>query len=148
VVDQVPGKRDYTVRRDTARGIVIKDGQVLMIDRIRPGMHYLSTPGGGIEPGETPEQACKREIFEESSLDVTVGPELFVWEEGLHKHHFFLCTYISGVPELHHTAEEADGNPDNIHDPRWFTIEELGTYDFGYWKPLKQKILNGLMRGF
>ena len=37
-------------------------------------------PGGGVEPGETLEQALVREMREETSLRVRVGPMLFVAE--------------------------------------------------------------------
>jgi len=37
-------------------------------------------PGGGVEPGETLEEALVREMGEETSLDVAVGEMLFVAE--------------------------------------------------------------------
>jgi ADP-ribose pyrophosphatase YjhB (NUDIX family) len=37
-------------------------------------------PGGGVEPGETLEEALRREMREETSLDVAVGEMLFVAE--------------------------------------------------------------------
>ena len=51
--------------RTTARGIVIKDNQVLLMYRVRNGEHYYSIPGGGVEEGESPDTAEFREIFEE-----------------------------------------------------------------------------------
>ncbi len=139
--------RDYNSRRDTARGIVIKDGRLLLIERFRPGMHYFSTPGGGIEQRETPEQAVERELMEETSIKVSVEREIYTWQEGPHTHHFFLCTYISGEPSLHHDAEEASNGPNNVHLPRWVDLEEAASLSFGYWEPLKDRLLKDIKEG-
>ncbi len=51
-------------RRPSARAVILKDGKVLL--------NYVSKyecyefPGGGIEAGETPEQALRREVAEET----------------------------------------------------------------------------------
>ncbi|MFA5933631.1 MAG: class I tRNA ligase family protein [Candidatus Paceibacterota bacterium] len=47
--------------RDVAEGVIIKDDQVLVMEY----KNQYGLPGGGIEEGETPEQALLREIREE-----------------------------------------------------------------------------------
>ncbi|MGE6376002.1 NUDIX domain-containing protein [Peribacillus muralis] len=42
--------------------------KVAMLRRNREGTEYYVFPGGGIEKGETPETAAKREAFEELGL--------------------------------------------------------------------------------
>src|ERR1700747_2021112 len=47
------------------------DGRVLIVRRARPPAHGLYTlPGGGVELGETLEQAVIREVREETALDI------------------------------------------------------------------------------
>ncbi|MFB9661199.1 NUDIX domain-containing protein [Glycomyces mayteni] len=59
-----------TIRRRTARAVLLDHhGRVLLLDRpakIRDvGDRYFHTPGGAIEPGETPAEAAARELDEE-----------------------------------------------------------------------------------
>jgi ADP-ribose pyrophosphatase YjhB (NUDIX family) len=50
---------------------VFRDGRVLIVRRPRPPAHGLYTlPGGGVELGETLEQAVIREIREETALEI------------------------------------------------------------------------------
>ncbi|MCD0446267.1 NUDIX domain-containing protein [Glycomyces sp. A-F 0318] len=67
-----------TTRR-TARVFLFDDqGRLVLIKRTRPGEDpYWVLPGGGIDPGETPEAAVRREAFEElgahiASIDLVV----------------------------------------------------------------------------
>ena len=54
--------------RPSVRAIIVDDGRVAMIYSTRYG--YYKFPGGGIEAGETHEQALVREVAEESGLSV------------------------------------------------------------------------------
>lgn len=54
---------------------VVKDGKVLLAMKKRGlGEGKWNGPGGKVQPGETPEQACEREFFEETQAKV-VKPE-------------------------------------------------------------------------
>lgn len=59
--------------REGAYGLLIEDGKLAVV---RVGFHapfYYDLPGGGIDPGETPEQAVVREFAEETGLIVRAG---------------------------------------------------------------------------
>ncbi len=68
--------------RPSAYGIVVREGKILVSKQF--GNKY-DLPGGGIELGETPEQAVIREVKEETGLDVTkpwfvtAVTNFFVW---------------------------------------------------------------------
>ena len=66
-------KRDYAActhsfTRNSARSIIIRDKKIAMIHSRK--YDYYKFPGGGIETGETPEEAMVRETAEEAGLVV------------------------------------------------------------------------------
>lgn len=86
--------------RVSSRAIIFLEGKILLIHRKRDGKEYWVTPGGGVEEGETLEEAVKREVREEIGIDVEVGREVLrvtnhVYDED-NEQHFFACTYVSG----------------------------------------------------
>ncbi|MFE6549625.1 NUDIX domain-containing protein [Streptomyces sp. NPDC057746] len=59
-------------------GIVIQDGQILLLDQDTDGPRSWSLPGGKVENGETLADALVREMREETGLDVEVGRLLYL----------------------------------------------------------------------
>ena len=47
--------------RNRGAAIIVQEGKIALIKRIREEETYYVFPGGGIEEGETPEEATKRE---------------------------------------------------------------------------------------
>jgi 8-oxo-dGTP pyrophosphatase MutT (NUDIX family) len=99
-------------------------GRVLLVD---PNYRdYWSFPGGIIDTGEHPAQACAREVAEEVGLEVEVGRLLTVdWVDGLPDvpyplvNFMFDCGEIASDTPITLQAEELD-------DYGFFTAEEAG----------------------
>ena len=59
-------------------GILIKNDRILLVRHEKGGKSYHLLPGGGVEFGETIEQALIREFKEETGIDITVGKLVLV----------------------------------------------------------------------
>lgn len=97
----------FSKTRIGCRGIVIKDSYMLISHEVNAD--YYSIPGGGLEPGETPEECCAREICEETGYIVKPVFHFLTmneyYEEWKFISHYFLCDII-GESEQNLTANE------------------------------------------
>jgi G:T/U-mismatch repair DNA glycosylase/8-oxo-dGTP pyrophosphatase MutT (NUDIX family) len=122
--------------RVAARALVLdRDDRVLLVQYRRPGSEHTwwGTPGGGVDPGETLEQAVLRELREEVGLeDVRLGPVLwehvgqFPWERRLYRQ--TNTTYLVRVDE-HEPRATIDLAQEGVVGVRWWTQEELAASD-------------------
>lgn len=122
--------------RNSAKAIIIQGGKLLCTkNRDQWGDFYL-LPGGGQEPGETLNEALKRECMEEISAEVEPGDILYIreyigknhqfaeWDFDMHQIEFmFACTLLN---------EEAVKNgamPDSMQiGLEWLEISRLSEY--------------------
>ena len=118
-------KRSPAPQFKIAVGVVFKNGKVLITLRKSEGLlgGLWEFPGGKIRNNEKAEEACIREIREETNLIVRVDSHL---ERIKHAYtHFkinmdvFCCTYISGRVKLNGPV-----------DHRWIELDKLDDYPF------------------
>jgi 8-oxo-dGTP diphosphatase len=115
------------VTRIGCYAVISKDSMILLC-RLGEGMVHKgrwTLPGGGQDFGETLEETVTREVFEETGLNVQVGPLIShtsgIWqtqEKDIHSFQFlFLASVISG--DLTH---EIDGSTDLV---QWVDIDSI-----------------------
>lgn len=120
-------KRDYPERPIVGVGaVIVEDGRALLVRRAgEPLKGEWSIPGGVLELGETLRQGVRREVREETGLEVEVGEVLEVFDrilpdaQGRTQYHYvlvdFLCRRTGG-------EERAGGDAGEL---RWATEAEL-----------------------
>jgi 8-oxo-dGTP diphosphatase len=109
--------------------IILRDDEILLIKRAtEPALGKWSVPGGSVEMGESLTEAVKREVKEETNLEVVVGElagltDLIVKKDGVLTWHYVLINYF---------ATAADGVPTpatDVSECHWVKLSDLGNYD-------------------
>lgn len=112
--------------RPRAVGILLNNQkQVLLMLRQKAGRAYATLPGGGIEPGETPAEACARELLEEVNLVVVVGQEVLVLDNLDNHEHYFRVSHVSGQMRLGDGPEGIRNSAENSYAPQWVDVSQL-----------------------
>ncbi|WP_440940496.1 NUDIX hydrolase [Immundisolibacter sp.] len=116
--------REDTRRPQLAVGVFVFDaaGRVLLVQRGRPpAQGQWSVPGGKVEWGESVAAACRREVREETGIDVELGP-LVTWIERMDDAHHYVILDFVAVPRGDHAQPIAG---DDAADARWLHETQL-----------------------
>jgi len=115
-------EKGYQTPKVDIRGVVFKEDKILMVRETIDG--NWSLPGGWADIGLTPFEVAKKEVFEESGLEVRPIRLLAVHDKKCHPHPvdiyhvykmFILCEITGG--ELRGSIETSEVN--------WFGLNEL-----------------------
>lgn len=133
VADQAPDVTGLRIRQSVRALVVDPADRVLLVRFEFPQVTVWATPGGGVEPGETEEQALYRELDEELGLtDVEVGPH--IWSR-LHIVPFLDGSFDGQRDHVHLVrVPEFEPRPrlsweqlrsERLHELRWWSVDEL-----------------------
>lgn len=112
--------------------ILVRDGALAVIERRRVGVGtYYVLPGGGCEPGESPQDAAIREGFEELGLHLELRGLVATVAFNGNLQHYFTAAVTGGHfgggtgPEMQDPLESPGGS----HRAVWLGLAGLGGYD-------------------
>jgi len=112
--------------RLAARGIILHENRLLLVNAYKGRGDLWCAPGGGAEPHQSLPENLAREVFEETGLTVAVGAPCMLNEfhDPEHDFHqtevFFRCTLTAG------TLDPAWEDPEAIvTQRRWVTRDEM-----------------------
>jgi ADP-ribose pyrophosphatase YjhB (NUDIX family) len=118
------GYRAWASSKATACAVVVRDGHVLLARRAGEVFHgYWDLPGGFLEEGEHPLDGIRRELLEETALEVEPGHFVGVWMD-----RYGDAEDAHATLNLYWTARVLGGEAeaaDDVSELRWFHPDEL-----------------------
>lgn len=132
--------------------------QVLLVRRDKePYQGKWSFPGGSIEPGETSREAVRREVLEETGIEIElldiadVVDSIHPPDESRPGYHYVIIDFVA-VPAGSSRAvpRPRSGMPDaraatDVSDARWVPLAALDQYDL---TPLLRPVLERALRRY
>lgn len=138
----------------TRAGIVlIMDNKVALIERHRGGLDYFVFPGGGVDEGESPEQAAVREAMEELGTEVVIKQKIAEIQLGPNSRHVYFLVeqtggeFGSGVGE-EYTDSDPDSPDEGIYIPIWMPLGQLPFHENIYPVEVVKLVLRSMKEGW
>jgi len=134
------------LKKSVVSGVLVKrnDGKFLVVKKANNAGPYAGTyltPGGGVETGESADEAALRELYEETGIKVNNLKRAFFDDDvtgnwkGI-KRHFIMLLYTANYESG--TLGQTKGNDDEFEDVGWYSAEELKSMDLS---PPLEKLL-------
>jgi 8-oxo-dGTP diphosphatase len=106
------------------RAVVVRDNSLLMVKRAQePARGLWSIPGGRLQRGEYLTDAVRREVKEETGLDVEVGDLLGLFEV-VGDPHYVILDYVASTED---GSEPSAG--DDVSEVRWVPLNEIANLE-------------------
>lgn len=110
---------------DRASAIIISKRHILLIHRIRAMQEYYVFPGGHIEEGESAEEACIREVLEETGLRTAWLQPAFDYAIPTRMAHYFFIEIHPGTLTLS-GPEALKRSEENRYLLEWIPLVQVG----------------------
>lgn len=122
-------------KRKRVSAVIVKKNRILLIKRIKLSLEYFVFPGGGIEDGESIEEALKREASEELNLKIKKWQLLFKlinqfsgaynnMHSGNQEEYYFLIIDYVGNPKIG-GPEKDRMSSQNQYRLEWIELSEI-----------------------
>ena len=125
---------DFMVR---PTGILIENGNILLVKQDVTDTRHWSLPGGRLEPGETVGKCLVRELKEETGLDISVKELLYVCDRFTKDNHVLHMTFLIArtgekLKTLNwtHKDRHASSSSKEIREVKMVPTDELTAHGF------------------
>lgn len=106
--------------------ILIEEEKLALIERHRAGKHYFSFPGGGVDKGESPQEAAIREAEEELGIHVEIIQKVAEVIFNGNPQYYFLARKIGGEFGTGTGEEYGEYSPmHGTYHPLWMPLADV-----------------------
>ncbi len=122
------------MKRNRSQALVCRNGKILLVEHKLRGRDFYNLPGGGIEDGETPEEAALRELKEETGVTGKIlRPLTIEYKPDLESRIF---TFFVEIPEdavpVKGIDPELSLEEQSIIGVKWLGLDEIAERDRAY----------------
>lgn len=117
--------------RNRSMALVVRDDKILLVKTFRFNRYIYELPGGGIEQGETQEEAAIRELKEECGLDGVINRPLNTLhcKDGSVEYVFLVDVSENQEAIVGKDPEIPEGQEQDIKSVCWKKLDELSEKD-------------------
>ena len=138
--------------KNRVRAIIIRNGKILTIKRVKKDLIYFVFPGGGVDKGENFKDAIKRECKEELGVEVEIkekfDSERFDKGKIKQMEHFYMCDIISGELGTGDGPEyDINSGYEGTHEIEWLNVSGLSSFNL-LPNSIKDKLIKKELIGF
>jgi ADP-ribose pyrophosphatase YjhB (NUDIX family) len=124
--------------------IIVHDESILLVRHVKNGQSYWLLPGGGLEYGESLEEALCRELREETNLEIRVG-DLVIVNDSINpdgtRHVINLCFTAEIV-----SGELRCGIDHRLEEVRFVPLREVPNLTF--YPDVRDELIPAIEQGF
>ena len=122
------------MKRDRSQAVVCRNGKLLLVEHFFRGRNFYNLPGGGIEEGETPEEAALRELEEEAGVKGTILRPLTVEYKADKESRIY--SFLVAIPDdavpVKGIDPELSPEEQTIKGVKWLALHEIAERDRAY----------------
>ena len=124
----------------------IKGDEILLVNHKRMGRSYWVLPGGGLHPGEPLEECARREVLEETGLEISIKKFIYLAESISKKRdrHIIDLFYLGEIKGERHDLRMHQNQ--GIEIPQFIKLDSLPILNL--FPPISHEILDGVKDGF
>ena len=110
--------------------VILRDNQILLMKHRRRGLFHWALPGGAVQEGETVSDCARRELVEETGLEVQLGKLLYVADvispdRRKHTVNLIFLAEITGG-EFGVTPKKTLG--EHLDEAHWFPLDDTPVF--------------------
>lgn len=146
-------EKDQLQFRPSVYGIILHEGKILLLKARATGKWLV--PGGGLDLGELMEVGLKREIREETGIEVEIErfamfSERFFYYDPLELATHVLAFFYICRPLTFQLADDEDIDDEEAINPQWIPYQEIKAEDIQSFRDelltIRDEVLNGKLQ--
>ena len=122
------------MKRDRSQAVVCRNGKLLLVEHFFRGRNFYNLPGGGIEQGESPEEAALRELEEEAGVKGNILRPLTIEYKADMESRIY--SFLVEIPEdavpVKGIDPELSLEEQTIKGVKWLALNEIAERDRAY----------------